>query len=97
MSEALQSIGISWECSILIAAEQWGGFAEARVATQLWNMSMFIVGHLGGNQYQLYTDPALPADPAHTCCLVHSGGSHFDALLASATDLHQRLVGGPDQ
>ena len=96
MSEALQSIGISWECSILIAAEQWGGFAEARVAAQLWNMSLFIVGHLGGNQYQLYMAPVLQAVPAYTCCLVYSGGNHFDALLASATDFHQRL-GGPDQ
>ena len=76
--------------------EQWGGFPEARAAAQIWNVSMFIVGHLGGNQYQLYMAPVLQADPAHTCCLVYSGGNHFDALLASATDFHQRL-GGPDQ
>ena len=79
-----------------IMPEQWGGFAEARVAAQLWNMSVFIVGHLGGNQYQLYTDPAHPADPRYTCCLVYSGGNHFDALLASAPHLCQRL-GGPGQ
>ena len=78
-------------------SEQWGGFAEARVAAQLWNMSMFIVGHLGGNQYQLYTDPTHPANPPMAaCCLVYSGGNHFDALLASAPYLRQRL-GGPGQ
>ena len=76
-----------------ITREQWGGFPEARAAAQLWNMSVFIVGHLGGNQYQLYTDPAHPANPAQACCLVYSGGNHFDALLASAPDLLQRLVG----
>ena len=73
-----------------VRREQWGGFAEALVAAHLWNMSVFIVGHLGGNQYQLYTDPAHPAS------LVYSGGNHFDALLASTPYLCQRL-GGPGQ
>ena len=80
-----------------IRPEQWGGFAEARVAAQLLNMSMFIVGHLGGHQYQLYTDPTHPANPpVKACCLVYSGGNHFDALLANAPHLCQRL-GGPGQ
>ena len=76
-----------------ITREQWGGFPEARAAAQIWTASMFIVGHLGGDQYQLYTDPAHPAKPTQACCLVYSGGNHFDALLASTPDLLQRLVG----
>ena len=58
-----------------ITREQWGGFPEARAAAQIWSVSMFIVGHLGGDQYQLYTDPAHPAKPTQACCLVYSGGT----------------------
>ena len=65
-------------------AEQWGGFAEARVASHMWDVTVYIVGHVKGNEYQLYTEPFKPQNPVHCTCLIYSGGSHFDLLLVDS-------------
>ena len=72
---------------------QWGGFAEAQAAACMWDVALYIVGAIGDNKYQLFTESYQPDKPKRIACLVYSGNCHFDTLIVSSLDVLLPLDG----